>query len=537
MKGDIDTLRETYFLYKQRRSEQEMDEKKPKEKGQLSEKRIQTLLKFGLRELSISGFKSFAEEKTIEIRPLTIFSGPNSSGKSSIMQPLLLMKQTLEESYDPGTLLLDGPNVRFTETKQILFNNGADKQYNVFSIGMKLREHSYKIMFEKGSPGFKLKGMEFDIDNKNVLVTPDMDTEQIKKLNWEYFTEDGPVSFLGEDMKLSVEKKRCFLTIYASKKFKEEKRQVEFGVEVTNRQRQSLANYIQNIIHLPGLRGIPERNYPTTSIESFKNQTFPGTFEKYVAGVINYWQEKEPKKLADLEGNIQKIGLTNKVRTKLIDDTKVGMFVGRSIKDCENDLVSIADVGLGVSQTLPVVVALLLGRPGTIVYIEQPEIHLHPKAQFHLAELIADSAKRGVKVIIETHSSILIKGIQTLVAEKELPRELVKLHWFKRNLNDGVTEVNSADLDENGSFGEWPEDFDETELYASSAYLEAIEKNLSQEYGYTNHEDELALSLEKLVTFLGEDSLEQNESLEEQTNQGNQQDGNTDVTVTGRDEE
>lgn len=67
-----------------------------------------------IRAISVRGFKCFAAESRIEIRPLTILAGANSSGKSSIMQPLLLMKQTLEATYDPGALLLSGPNVKQT---------------------------------------------------------------------------------------------------------------------------------------------------------------------------------------------------------------------------------------------------------------------------------------------------------------------------------------------------------------------------------------------------------------------------------------
>ena len=73
----------------------------------------------GITRISVSGYKSLYDECSIEVRPLTILAGANSSGKSSIMQPLLLMKQTLEATYDPGALLLDGPNVKFTSAEQV----------------------------------------------------------------------------------------------------------------------------------------------------------------------------------------------------------------------------------------------------------------------------------------------------------------------------------------------------------------------------------------------------------------------------------
>src|SRR5437763_1310294 len=68
----------------------------------------------GFSEIWVAGYKSIVDEQRIEIRPLTILAGANSSGKSSIIQPLLLLKQTLEAAYDPGALLLNGPNVKFT---------------------------------------------------------------------------------------------------------------------------------------------------------------------------------------------------------------------------------------------------------------------------------------------------------------------------------------------------------------------------------------------------------------------------------------
>ena len=147
----------------------------------------------------------------------------------------------------------------------------------------------------------------------------------------------------------------------------------------------------------------------------------------------------------------------------------------RAARGGARDLVSIADVGFGVSTTLPILVALLAAQPGQIVYIEQPEIHLHPRAQTALAAILARAAKRGVRVIAETHSAQLLLGVQTLVAEGELPPELVSLNWFNRN-KQGFTTVDKADLDRAGAFGEWPVDFGEVMLESESRYLDAAEQ-------------------------------------------------------------
>src|SRR5438270_12198499 len=92
----------------------------------------------GITKISVAGFKSIVEEQSIEVRPLTVLAGANSSGKSSIMQPLLLLKQTLEASYDPGALRLDGPNVRFTSADQLLSRMSFGRPADRFHIGIEL---------------------------------------------------------------------------------------------------------------------------------------------------------------------------------------------------------------------------------------------------------------------------------------------------------------------------------------------------------------------------------------------------------------
>jgi predicted ATPase len=129
-----------------------------------------------------------------------------------------------------------------------------------------------------------------------------------------------------------------------------------------------------------------------------------------------------------------------------------------------------------VSQTLPVLVGLSAANESELVYLEEPEIHLHPRAQVKLADILANAAKRGVRVVAETHSTLLLTAVQTLVAKGELKPELVKFHWFQRDPKTGVTKVTSTGLDENGAFSDsdWPEDFDQVILSADSAYLDAV---------------------------------------------------------------
>ena len=79
-----------------------------------------------LSGVQVAGFKSLARRQAelVEFRPLTVLAGANSSGKSSLMQAILLLKQTLEAGFDPGALLLDGPNIRFSSADQMFTHLG-----------------------------------------------------------------------------------------------------------------------------------------------------------------------------------------------------------------------------------------------------------------------------------------------------------------------------------------------------------------------------------------------------------------------------
>ncbi len=435
--------------------------------------------------LTICGFKSIAHKSTIEIRPLTILAGANSSGKSSFMQPLLLLKQTLDTQYDPGALLINGPHVRYTSAEQFLSRIASSNCSNELYIEFELsNQKSIGITFIKESEGLILRN-NIRINNKKKYVFEENMThkEIYKNLPGEMKLFNKFIVNLGKGIlkelnnkpekliksSLITRRDRCFISVVLVLSDRDMYQESNLEIGYTKQYREIL----KQIIHLPGLRGNPERNYKTTAVGSL----FPGSFENYTASIIHNWNKLRSNKMKELSNNLENLGLTSVIQSKIIDETQVEIKVGRSL--CReqkevNDVVNIADVGVGVSQVLPVIVALMVAEKGSIVYIEQPEIHLHPRAQVSLAEIIADAARRGVKVVIETHSHLLLLGIQTLVAEKKLPPNLVKLHWFSRN-EDGSTKIDSRDLDETGAYGNWPEDFGDIELNLENRYLNAAE--------------------------------------------------------------
>jgi hypothetical protein len=220
------------------------------------------------------------------------------------------------------------------------------------------------------------------------------------------------------------------------------------------------------------------RTYPVSAIGT----SFPGKFQDYVASVVARWQDdRKAARLKSLVRDLRSLGLSWKVVAKRISDTEVELQVGRLpdfLPDASHDLVSIADVGFGVSQALPVLVALHVATPEHLVYIEQPELHLHPRAQVEMAEVLARAVKRGVRMVIETHSALLLLAIQALVAEGTLPSESVILHWFTRSKKDGATTIATGNLDKAGAYGDWPEDFGKVESEVECRYLEAAESRM-----------------------------------------------------------
>ena len=209
---------------------------------------------------------------------------------------------------------------------------------------------------------------------------------------------------------------------------------------------------------------------------------FPGTFEDYTAAVVAKWEADgdwkadSNKRLAQLTKSLRELELTSAVSTQKLNDVELEIRVARPSQENpagKPEMLSLADVGVGVSYVLPVLVALEVAFHGQLVYIELPESHLHPRAAYGLAKALARAANRGVRVIVETHSSLLLLHIQTLVAQGKLKPESVGLHWFSLD-DEGFSKIDFIQPDERGRVGEWPEDFADVELSAHSEFLQSV---------------------------------------------------------------
>jgi hypothetical protein len=240
--------------------------------------------KKGFTEIWVAGFKSIIDEQLIEIRPLTILAGANSSGKSSIIQPLLLLKQTLEAAYDPGALLLNGPNVKFTSASQLVSRVGPSLSNERFQVGMRANDNSsIELSFQRAQEkGFRIERMKFTGTSRSrYLLEPSMSHQHLISAMAKRLSVYKPLyGVLGG--RLGVIRDRCFLGIaFTYPKGSEQNwitNEEEIGSLVVS-DSTPFGLKIRKIIHVPGIRGNPERTYPVTAVSG----DFPGLFQNYAA--------------------------------------------------------------------------------------------------------------------------------------------------------------------------------------------------------------------------------------------------------------
>ena len=126
--------------------------------------------------------------------------------------------------------------------------------------------------------------------------------------------------------------------------------------------------------------------------------------------------------------------------------------------DSNSDEAPLTDVGFGVSQVLPALVLLYYVPKGSIVLLEQPEIHLHPSAQSGLADAILRAVDtRGIQVIVESHSEHLLRRFQRRVAEGKAASKDVRLYFA--SMERGAAHLSDIALNEWGEVEKWPDSF------------------------------------------------------------------------------
>jgi nucleoside phosphorylase len=395
----------------------------------------------------VEGFKSFRERHVVELAPLTIIVGPNSSGKSSLFQTLLLLRQTLEarETLDP--LRIAGPLVQLSSHKELFWRAPDGTKATEFTVGIKRYDLAVETTFREGPHGLALAKTILVRNGHVSRFFPDMSHDEILQV-----LENGPLPMLdaprGVGDRYSTEVVGFDVCIWRS--------------TPDGERRQFLAPWskffrdlILGITHVPTFRGSPERRYQHVPTEG---SGASGRVElRHAVSQIYAWQRRGDERINKLNRQLAECGLTSSVGVRQIDGTELELRVGRLPADSplrgEEDYINITSVGFGVSQTLPVLTALLAAHEGQIVIIEEPEQHLHPRAVQGIADAMAEAAMRGVTVISENHSALLLSAV---MRSNVLAPEYTRIHSFGRDA-EGATRVQTmSPLDEVPRSKTWP---------------------------------------------------------------------------------
>jgi len=177
---------------------------------------------------------------------------------------------------------------------------------------------------------------------------------------------------------------------------------------------------------------------------------------------------------------LQELGLIHSFKVSEIAPDS-NLYHARVRANASSPETMLTDVGFGVSQVLPVIVLLYYVPEGSIVLMEQPEIHLHPSVQSGLADvMLAVAGRRNIQIIVESHSEHLLRRFQRRAAEGTVPASDLKLYFVSNN--DGVAKLNDLTLNEFGEIENWPDHFfgDEMEEIATIT-KESLKRRIESE--------------------------------------------------------
>ena len=369
-----------------------------------------------LTQIDLKYFKCF-EILKLPLRPLTLLSGANASGKSSILQALALLHQTIREHEWSSRLMLNGATVQLGTASDVIDQVHGRRGCEIALLNEEAY-YQWEFSGERGEMSMEVRHIHIDGTHggdwegepgglKHLLPASHSPHSLTEHLRWlTYLTAErlGPREYykLDDPQLTPVVGPRG-----------------EYAVSVLHSGRDYPV--LLDSLMVPGVPPVRFKQ-----VEAWMKLFFPGCV---------------------LE--IGEITRTNAVTLgiRMSSDTNFHRPV---------------HTGFGLTQVLPIVVAALSSDRDDLLLIENPEVHLHPAGQAAMGKFLARVASAGVQVIIETHSDHVLNGIRRAVKDRTLPKDDVALHFFRprrENVQDGLPQVECLILDAEGNIDSWPEGF------------------------------------------------------------------------------
>ena len=370
-----------------------------------------------LTRIDLRHFKCF-ETLKLPLRPLTLLSGANASGKSSVMQALVLLHQTMREHEWSSRLMLNGAAVRLGAVADVVDQVHGRRDCGIALLDDDASWFRWEFEGERDEMSMAVRrtrgetdaGNGWDVDGAAplhyLLPAPASDqslTGRLRGLTYLTAERLGPRElYVFDDPQLTP--------VVGPRG--------EYAVSVLHSGRDI------RVLERLAIDNVPPMRF--RQVEARMARFFPGC----VLAV-----EQVPR------ANAATLGIRISAST---------------------DFHRPVHSGFGLTQVLPIVVGALSANEDDLLLIENPEVHLHPAGQAAMGEFLSEVALAGVQVVIETHSDHVLNGIRRAVKSRMLASNDVALHFFRPRLGDqaqGGPQVQSPILDAGGNIDSWPDGF------------------------------------------------------------------------------
>ena len=378
-----------------------------------------------IKGMRLQNFKCFADQ-TLRFKALTLLTGVNGMGKSTTLQALLLLRQSYQQGLLPAKgLALNGDLTHIGTAHDALFEDAGE----IEDVGENVI--GFSLVVDQGQEKTWLFSFPQDASESRKLTAPH-EADVLKLIS----------SIPNSDV------------IYSSSLFGDKfhylqaerlgpRRFFETSDFLVHQQRQlgTSGEYTAHFLSIFGKEEVlPELARKDASSASLMDQ-------------VEAW-------LGEISPGA-KVVLASNPNTDTVSLQYSFLKKAQQSEDVRlrSNNYRATNVGFGITYILPILVAVLSSTPGTLILVENPEAHLHPRGQVMMGELLARAAACGIQIIVETHSDHVLNGIRVAVHDGKLMPADVQLHYFQRSEQDGFAEVISPNIDRNGRIDRWPDGF------------------------------------------------------------------------------
>ena len=434
-----------------------------------------------LTNIRLRNMKALKDTGDLNIKPLTLLIGPNSAGKSTVLQALLMIKQTVDSRDLGNPLAINGPWVEMGSFRDMIRGRDTDGNLDIdLSFSTAYYPESVWELFNPARFPFK---SEMDTQALGRILKTHVEFNETsdsrispKTFSFSYNLNNAvdyeiPVLFgsvfLQEDDKhytckinVPAEGDRTGFTDYEwsrpDAKFYDVltwnllEMEEEWPVVWTQSLNYDFERAFSSFHYLGPLRARPQRVY---NVSGETPQDVGHAGERFADVLIS---ARSGALEAKVDEWMAKFDIAAKVT---LEQMGPGFFYVQLTNPFTKVPVNLADAGFGGSQVIPIIVEGFFAQEDALILLEQPEIHLHPRAQGVLGDLLVDIAKEERRLIVETHSEHMLGRIQTNIAEGSIAKDDVAVYYFQPS--ETGTRVRELVMDDNGQFESegLPDDF------------------------------------------------------------------------------